>query len=84
MKKNIIKNETITNNQTKNSETEGAVTIDNDNVSSSRINDDFVAIAVRHCLFCSSNFDCLEDAMSHMTQRHGFFVPCMFYIYVVL
>ena len=36
---------------------------------------DFLAIPVRHCLFCQWNFDCLEDTISHMTEIHGFFVP---------
>ena len=61
-------------------QTEGAVneTGDKDvNSNADDDDDDTAPIPVGHCLFCDEKFDNIQEALVHMTEKHGFFVPCM-------
>ncbi len=32
-------------------------------------------IPLKHCLFCSTSFDCVQSSLEHMLKQHGFFIP---------
>ena len=32
------------------------------------------------CLFCHDSFDCVETNVTHMSRKHGFFIPELAYL----